>query len=154
MERQPNHGDEQQPDGNAKQPEHTDRQDEQRFYFGPWVFNINRAQVLIAERVRPTLYIPVAAWARVYGFDHPEDERRSISLIAPGPGFDHEYAMTTELSEPVILATIHSDETGMVAPLLIDGTHRLYRAYVEGVPELPAHLLNTEETLAIREDRR
>jgi hypothetical protein len=39
------------------------------------------------------------------------------------------------------------------AALLIDGVHRLYHAWREGVPRLPAYLLTVEETLRIRHDK-
>jgi hypothetical protein len=80
------------------------------------------------------------------------DDRQSASLIGPGPDFDREYAMTTDMTEPAILAIVRSQETGEVAPLLIDGTHRLYRAHAERLEVLPVYVLNTEESLAIRED--
>jgi hypothetical protein len=35
-------------------------------------------------------------------------------------------------------------------PLLIDGCHRLYKAHVSGVAELPCQVLDTAETRAIR----
>jgi hypothetical protein len=82
------------------------------------------------------------------------DDRQSVALIGPGPDFDREYAMTTDLTEPVIVAIMRSQETGEVAPLLIDGTHRLYRAHAEGLDVLPVYVLNAEESLAIREDGR
>jgi hypothetical protein len=61
--------------------------------------------------------------------------------------------MTTDLTEPVIVAILHSQEHDEDYPLLIDGTHRLYRAYQEGVATLPAYVLDVAETLGIREDR-
>lgn len=150
--RQSDREDERQPRRQSARTEHAEGDRSQRFYFGPWIFNIDRAQALIADRSRATLSVPVAAWARAYGLDSLGEEHGSISLVGPGPDFDPEYAMTTDLTEPVIVATMRSDDTSQVAPLLIDGTHRLYRAYKEGIDTLPAHLLNVEETLMIREE--
>lgn len=146
MERQPAEGDRHE----AAQHEQADPRHEQRFRLGPWVFNIDRAQEIIAEHPRPAHSLPVLPWTRAYGLDR--DDRQSVALIGPGPDFDREYAMTTDLTEPVIVAIMRSQETGEVAPLLIDGTHRLYRAYEEGLDVLPVYVLNTEESLAIRED--
>jgi hypothetical protein len=39
------------------------------------------------------------------------------------------------------------------AALLIDGVHRLYHAWREGVPRLPAYLLTAEETRRIPHDK-
>jgi hypothetical protein len=148
MEKQPDQGG----DNQERDRHSAERKQVQRFQFGVWRFNIDRAQALITEQPRETQPLPVAAWARYYGLDHAED-RHSISLIGPGPDFDRSYAMTTDLTEPVIVATLHSKEHDEDYPLLIDGTHRLYRAHQEGVAVLPAYVLDVTETLAIREDR-
>jgi hypothetical protein len=121
----------------------------QRFQFGPWLFNVNSARIIIAERPRQTWPLPVAAWARFYGLARPDGE--SCSLFTALPDLDQAHAMTTDLSEPVLMATMQN-EAGQAFPLLIDGTHRLYRAYAEGVAELPAYVLDVDETRAIRED--
>lgn len=120
------------------------------FQFGPWVFNVDRALALIAEKPRPTHHVlPVEAWARFYGLAELDDEN-TIPMISPGPGFDRDYAMTTDLGMPVVVATLRGQD-GHESPLLIDGCHRLYHAYVEGVPQLPVHLLSVAESLSIRE---
>jgi hypothetical protein len=148
MERNPNQG-----------GEHSDfhiptswaeRRPEQRFFLGAWAFNIDRARNLIIERPRETQRLPVTMWAEAYGLA-PLPGKHSMSLIGPGPNFDRDYAMTTDVTEPVIVATLHSRGIGE-APLLIDGTHRLYRAYQAGLPHLPAFVLDVEESLAIRDD--
>jgi hypothetical protein len=134
---------------NQQTPETKHHRPNQYFQFGPWVFNVDRALALIAEKPRPTHLLPVDAWARFYGLAEPED-KSSIPLISPGAGFDRDYALTTDLTEPVVVATLR-DAEGYESPLLIDGTHRLYRAYVEGIEQLPAHVLDVEESLAIRD---
>jgi hypothetical protein len=127
----------------------TERRNQGVFQFGPWVFNVDRALQLITEQPRITHRLPVEAWARFYGLAEPEHEH-AIPLISPGPTFDRDYAMTTDLGEPVVVATLR-DADGYESPLLIDGCHRLYRAYVQGVEHLPAYLLDAEESLAVRE---
>lgn len=121
----------------------------QRFQFGPWLFNVNEAKAIIAEQPRDTHTLVVHPWAHFYGLDSPDG--RSFSIFRPGTSFNPDYALTTDLHKPLIVATLRSrqDET---FPLLIDGTHRLYHAHIEGVTELPAHVLTVEETLGIRED--
>jgi hypothetical protein len=121
----------------------------QRFQFGPWLFNVNRAKDIIVKRPRETLPIPVQPWAHFYGLDTPEGN--SFSLFRPSSHFDAEYALTTDLDEPTILATLRGGR-GERFPLLIDGTHRLYHAHVEGITELPAYVLTVQESLRIRED--
>src|ERR1700733_5949355 len=110
----------------------------QRFQFGPWLFSVDQAKTIIVKRPRGTLPIPVQPWAKFYGLDTPDGQ--SFSLFRPSSRFDAEYARTIDLDEPVILATLRGGR-GKRFPLLIDGTHRLYRAQVEGVEELPAYVL-------------
>jgi hypothetical protein len=57
--------------------------------------------------------------------------------------------MTTDLTQPVFIATLPA-AGGPPCPLLIDGTHRLYKATVDGCTHLPSWVLTEAETLAIR----
>ena len=57
--------------------------------------------------------------------------------------------MTTDMTQPVIIATVPVPG-GPPAALLIDGTHRLYKATVQGCTHLPSFVLTEAETLAIR----
>jgi hypothetical protein len=140
---------EQTPQESGRREERRPIEHVQRFQFGPWLFNVERAKDIIADNPRDVHSLPVQPWARFYGLDLPGG--RSFSLFRPASEFDAEYAVTTDLTEPVIVATLRSREGGRF-PLLIDGTHRLYRAQVQGVAELPAHVLTIDESLEIRED--
>jgi hypothetical protein len=60
--------------------------------------------------------------------------------------------MTTDLDEPVIIATLTSPDGEAAGPLLIDGCHRLYKAARLGREHLPSFMLTAAETLAIRHD--
>jgi hypothetical protein len=145
MERQPPEGG----DSPAEQGPEAESPRVQRFQFGPWVFNVNRAQAIIAESTREVVQLPVAPWAQFYGLDNPDGT--SVSLFSPLPEFNRDYAMTTDLSDPLLVAMLRNND-GEVFPLLIDGTHRLYRGHVEHVATLPAHALTEGESLAVRED--
>ena len=65
--------------------------------------------MLLRAAPRPARPLPVqpghapTGWLRA-----PGGGPHTISLIGPGPDFDPQYAMTTDLDEPVILATIAS----------------------------------------------
>jgi hypothetical protein len=107
----------------------------QHFRFGPWVFDVRRAQAIVAESPRETRTLPVQPWAKFYGLDTPDGT--SFSLFRPSSNFDAEYALTTDLAEPLIVATLRS-RGNEEFPLLIDGTHRLYRGFHGGLSELPA----------------
>ncbi len=126
---------------------------EQWFHFGPWVFSIDAAQALIAAAPRDTVALPVTAWATAYGLTHLDDpDRAAVNLIGPtSDAVDRLYAMRTDLTKPVLLGRIRVGAHPPAA-LLIDGVHRLYRAWREGVPHLPAYQLTTEETGAIQHD--
>ncbi len=94
---------------------------QQWFVLRPWVFDVTLAGVLLRATPRPPVPIPVADWARAYGLiREPGGGRHAISLIGPGQDLSPEYAMTTDLGEPVILATLDG-AGGELTPLLIDG---------------------------------
>ncbi|MFI2652773.1 hypothetical protein [Micromonospora fulviviridis] len=123
----------------------------QWFHFAPWVFSIDAADALIATTPRDTQPLDVMAWATAYGLTRLDDPRR-VNLIGPtSAGLNRDYAMTADLSRPVIVAQL--DVTGHPpSPLLIDGIHRLYRAWREHVPRIPAYLLTAEETRRIQDN--
>lgn len=101
------------------------------FRFGDTVWDIAKAEKLVAGRspnwsVRP-------ADAKVYW------EQGWVDV-------DPDHASTADLSRPVI--GIPSNVEG--SHFIIDGWHRLYRAYAEDVSSLPAHLLTREEEMSVR----
>jgi hypothetical protein len=101
---------------------------------------------LLSRAPRPAQPLPVTLWARAYGLiPGPGASPHSIPLLGPGPGFDRDYAMTTDLTKPVIIATVPVPG-GRPAALLIDGTRRP----VQGCTHLPSLVLTEAETLAIR----
>ncbi|WP_327643665.1 hypothetical protein [Micromonospora zamorensis] len=125
----------------------------QWFHFGPWVFSIDAAQALIAASPRDTWPLDVSAWAAAYGLAHLDNFNPwATSLIGPtSTALNRTYAMTTDLSQPLIVAQI-SVNGAPPGPLLIDGTHRLYRAWREHAPRLPAYVLTVQETRQIQDD--
>lgn len=124
----------------------------QWFHFGAWVFSIDAAEALIAGAPRKPQSLDVATWAAAYGLTHLDNPHpHRINLIGPASNtLDRAYAMTTDLTKPVIVAQL--DIAGHPpSPLLIDGTHRLYHAWRHGVPRLPAYLLTAGETRQIQD---
>jgi hypothetical protein len=124
----------------------------QWFRFGGWIFDIDRAQAVLAQSPREPKPLAVMPWVRQYGLDLLGEPSRA-PILGLGPDFDREYAMTTDLMSPLIVATLHLPGSGN-SSLLIDGTHRLYHAYREDVTELLAYVLDVNESLAIRLDQR
>ncbi|MBQ1011079.1 hypothetical protein KBX53_08975 [Micromonospora sp. M51] len=123
----------------------------QWFHFGPWVFSIDTAQAVIAASPRDTRPLDVPAWAAAYGLAHL-DNLWTTSVIGPSStALNRTYAMTTDVAEPLIVAQISVNEQPP-ATLLIDGTHRLYRAWREHIPRLPAYVLTVEETRQVQDD--
>ena len=133
-------------------PNQGERPPAQWFRFGGWLFDVDQAQALLTERPREPQPLAVMPWVRQFGLDLLDESNR-VPILGIGPDFDREYAMTTDLTQPLIVATLHLPGSGDSA-LLIDGTHRLYRAYRERVQELPTYVLDVSESLAIRLDRR
>lgn len=125
---------------------------QQWFTLRPWLFDVTLATWLLRAAPRPARPLPVEPWARAGLLPAPGGSPHTVSLIGPGPDFDPQYAMTTDLDEPLIIASVTADGTGQPYPLLIDGCHRLYKAARLGREHLPSLVLTTEETLAIRHD--
>ena len=124
---------------------------QQWFTLRPWLFDVTAATGLLRAAPRPARPLPVEAWARAYGL-LPGGSPHMVFLLGPGPGFDPYYAMTTDLGEPVIIATLTGPAGELAGPLLIDGCHRLYKAARLGRVEIPALVLTAEETRAICHD--
>jgi hypothetical protein len=124
------------------------RPPDQRFVFGAFVFNVDKALALLEEDQRVCQALEVAPWASFFGFDITDEH--SAALFGPRY-LDRGYAMTTDLDDPVIVATLAGGE-GERFPLVIDGTHRIYKAHVLGISELPALVLDEVESLSIRDD--
>ena len=124
---------------------------QQWFVLRPWLFDVTAAIDLLVRVPRPAQPLPVVPWARAYGLiPSPASGPHAVPLIGPGPGFNPDYALTTDLDDPVIIASITADGDGPPAPLLIDGCHRLYKAARLGREHLPCLLLTAAETLSIR----
>ncbi|MFI2616628.1 hypothetical protein [Streptomyces sp. NPDC018584] len=127
----------------------------QFFHFDPFVYDVDAALRIIRDEPRPDRLqeIDVAVWARSLGLHKSQEEIRrgnTIPLFIP-KDFNEEYARTqADLSVPLIFADLskEGDEPGY---MLIDGTHRLRRAVIEGVEKLPVYLLDRAEALRIRE---
>jgi hypothetical protein len=100
-------------------------------------------QLITAAGPRPVVLLDVLTWARAYGLNR--DQPSTIPLIGPGDGFDRAYAMTTDLTRPLLLATLPTAD-GASGHLLIDGCHRLYHAWSTGQATLTAYELNRAET--------
>ncbi|HUZ52984.1 MAG TPA: hypothetical protein VMU94_10715 [Streptosporangiaceae bacterium] len=73
---------------------------------------------IITETLRETARLPVTGWARACDLDRVGDSDTFVSLIGPGPGCA--MTMTTDLADPVIIATLRASH-GRRLPLLDDG---------------------------------
>ena len=86
----------------------------------PWLFDVTAAIGLLRRVPRPAQPLPVVPWARAYGLiPRPGSGPHAVPLIGPGPGFNPDYALTTDLDDPVIIASITAAGDGPPAPLLI-----------------------------------
>jgi hypothetical protein len=117
----------------------------QRFIFGAFVFSVDKAMTMLERDQRDRRVLEVGPWASFFGFDITGEH--SIALFGPRH-LNHDYAMTTDLDDPVIVATLTNSD-GERFPLVIDGTHRIYKAYTTGVA---TYVLDETESLAIRDD--
>lgn len=119
------------------------RHEQQLAVIGNTVLDMEAAFRLLRAKPRRTVRIDVDAWARLYGMDGNPN-----APIRLGPLFDPDHAVTTDLRRPLILITLGLDD-GEEVQFVADGSHRLYRGYLEGYDSLPAWILTAAETDAI-----
>jgi hypothetical protein len=126
------------------------------FNFLAFQWDISKAKRLVSNR-KPDTHIRVED---VYGtflspYDaEPEvdaDGNKSYSLSLIRIDTEHALAMdVSRLAEPLIGVALPTGEDGGRDNILIDGWHRVYRAFHEGVETLPIYILNDDEELACR----
>src|SRR5213080_4731792 len=109
-----------------------------RFFMIHW--DIVRARYLIQQTNKRLDVLPVAAAARAYGLDKPQTIDSAVRV-------NEQVAMSDAIDTniPVILALIQGDEGTKPKPILLDGLHRLYKAYREGRETIPCYALTPEE---------
>lgn len=125
----------------------------QYFTFGPFVFDVDKALKIIAKDPdRPVHPVSVAQWAKAIGVEKTLAEYHEGGTLPLLRGeIDEEYARTkADLSIPVIFADISAKKGDEPNYMLIDGTHRLRRAFLEGRDQLDAYVLDFAETRKIR----
>ena len=129
-----------------------ERREQQWFVIGEAAFDVERAHALLRGR-SVSARIPVVDWVRMYGLDAINQDGDSCSggRIAQIQGFDVAHAMRADLSRPLIVALLPGRRGG-VYPLVIDGRHRLYRAWREKVEYLPAQVLTPDESVEVATD--
>jgi len=93
-----------------------------------YVWNVTKALKIIKESPRETVMFA------------PAEQGVTIEHIRQRyPDIDLEKAKKTDLSQPLLFIPFQGNS------LLVDGWHRLARAVLEGVEELPCYLLTEEE---------
>jgi hypothetical protein len=93
-----------------------------------YVWNVTQAWRLVQELPRDPVYF------------HPAEQGVTVAhLNERYPSLDWEYAKTTDLTRPLLFVPYNGQAQ------MLDGWHRLGRAVLEGVAELPAYLLTQEE---------
>lgn len=131
----------------------TETNERQTFRYGAWVFDIDKALDIIEATPRGSKLTSVADWVSAYHLDllRPDhDGQPGRPIFGPDQSyFNVDHAMQTALGTPVIIGLMEFD--GKPAQLLIDGTHRMYRAMMTGADTLPAYFLTVAETAQIRE---
>lgn len=112
-----------------------------RYFMVRW--DIVKARYLIQKRNTPPDVLLVAITAHTYGLDTPRDSDKAVYAVH----VDEMRAMSEEIDTniPVILALIQGDEGEESKPILIDGLHRLYKAFREGKETIPCDALTPDE---------
>jgi hypothetical protein len=122
--------------GMATSKDFTWNETEETFQLMTRVWDVKAAKRFIAtKRARPVYMIPVSSLSSLVG----QPGKLSIAVTV-----DWEAAKTADVSIPLVLL---SSESGH---LPIDGYHRIARAVLDGLTELPAVVLNSTETKKVR----
>jgi hypothetical protein len=108
------------------------------FTLRPGLFDITAATGLPRVAPRPAQPLPVEPCTRLRAAPRRRRQPAHGPLTGPGPHFGPQYAMGTDLDEPLIIASVTADGTGPPCPLLVDGCHRLYKAARLGREKLPS----------------
>ena len=117
----------------------SDRFEVHRFFVARW--DIVKARYLVSQPGRQLDTLNVRTAAKAFKFDQPQT-MESWAIIDP------QRAMSEEIDPdiPVILALIAREKEGEPPiPLLIDGHHRLYKAYREERITIPCYALTPDE---------
>lgn len=114
-------------------------------------WDVAKAWTLVAD-VEPGSHVTVAEWApALFGAPSPE-AMRDKSRIYVGVGVDTDWCLANDLdlTRPVLVVTRDLPNGGEAVTLMIDGYHRLYRAWHDGVETLPAILLTADQEREVR----
>lgn len=111
-----------------------------RFFTVTW--DIVKARFLASQPGRRLDTLNVAQTARAYGFDKPYSIETSFTYVDPIRAM----SSAIDPDTPVILALIAREKAGEPPiPMLIDGLHRLYKAYREERITIPCYALTPDE---------
>lgn len=121
----------------------------QTFRFLAWQWCIDTADALTRDNPQAAIFYPQSPITKLAKF---------LPLAEQRPGFiqliridvNTAYAMTTDLTQPIIVAPLGSDTSEECGAIPIDGWHRIYHALVEGRTHLPMLLLTPETEQAAR----
>lgn len=97
------------------------------FSFGTWSWNVTAARRILAGRAPQP--VPIAPFAMLITLGAIEVDQR--------------YARTTKLDEPITAAQTN------YGVFVIDGWHRIAKAAIEGIEQLPARILSQAEAASL-----
>ncbi|MER7009932.1 hypothetical protein ABT324_00690 [Saccharopolyspora sp. NPDC000359] len=124
-------------------------EDCQTFRFGTWQWCVDTAEELIRDDPSAATLVAegdISGLGKLLPF-HP-DPPGVVPLIRVHVDID--YAMTTDLSKPIIAARLVSEAGEDCGVVVVDGWHRVFRALWEGRVHLPTYLLSNETERACR----
>jgi hypothetical protein len=82
--------------------------------------------------------------------DNIQLETHNVSDLSSLLGFvkiNKQHAETVDLQKPVLLGVVRM--SGQEGVILLDGNHRVYKAKQEGITQLPAYVLELDQTAEI-----
>jgi hypothetical protein len=119
----------------------------EEFRFGRYYFDLDLVRRHIAAGDVPfeLKQVNITEWAsKSMGLDRTHPDHKPVSVLI-NINYDHLATITPErLTVPIILVTIVIQK--MEYHLIIDGNHRVAKAYLSGMDELPAYVFDLKAT--------
>lgn len=128
-------------------PTHRHRDGCQVFQFAVYRWCVTHAQELIEadpDAARLVEDIEIAPFRQFLSVEQAAPGYMKLIEVHVNPA----YAATVDLSKPIMLAPIVTHAGEQIGGIAIDGWHRLYRAFIEDLTELPAYILTEATSIA------
>lgn len=124
----------------------------ERFEWLTAIYDVVMARFLIQKEKLAAQKISVKSWAEAFGMGGPENQERLSFNLLTGVSDGKALAENIDPSIPIILIehTFKSKRKTESTTLILDGNHRVRKAFLKGQPEIEAFYLPKELSKLIK----